>query len=55
MGMKVIMWSALCGVAILAGHVILGGVALLLLLGCVPVRDGNDRQRAVRKSHAELV
>jgi len=54
-GMKVILWSALCGVVILAGHVILGGAALLLLLGCVPVRDGHDRRREDRKSHLELV
>jgi hypothetical protein len=54
-GMKVILWIALCGLCIAAGHVILGAIALLLLLGCVPMRQEDNRHRARRESHVEFV
>ncbi|MEV0068317.1 MULTISPECIES: hypothetical protein [unclassified Amycolatopsis] len=36
--MKIVLWTALCGLCALAGHVLLGVVAVSLLLACVPVR-----------------
>jgi hypothetical protein len=37
--MKIVLWSALCGLCILAGQVMVGMVAFLLLMGCVHVRN----------------
>ncbi|MBB4683068.1 hypothetical protein [Amycolatopsis jiangsuensis] len=34
--MKIVLWTALCGLCALAGHVLLGVVAAFLLLACVP-------------------
>jgi len=48
--MKIVLWSALCGLCILAGQVMVGTVAFLLLMGCVRVRnepryDYDDRAK----------
>jgi hypothetical protein len=37
--MKIVLWSALCGLCILAGQVMVGTVAFLLLMGCVHTRS----------------
>jgi hypothetical protein len=36
--MKIVLWTALCGLCAVAGHVLLGVVAIFVLLACVPVR-----------------
>jgi hypothetical protein len=53
--MKIVLWSALCGLCILAGHVMVGMVAFLLLMGCVHTRsdpnydhdDNSEREESL--------
>ncbi|WP_344868167.1 hypothetical protein [Amycolatopsis ultiminotia] len=47
--MKIVLWTALCGLCALAGHVLLGVVAAFLLLACVPVRPAAGRPAAERE------
>ncbi|QRP49026.1 hypothetical protein [Amycolatopsis sp. FDAARGOS 1241] len=47
--MKIVLWTALCGLCAVAGHVLLGVVAAFLLLACVPVRREAGRGAAERE------
>ncbi|MDT8915314.1 hypothetical protein [Amycolatopsis sp. PS_44_ISF1] len=41
--MKIVLWTALCGLCALTGHLLLGVVAVCLLLACLPVRRRTER------------
>ncbi|MFF0147523.1 hypothetical protein ATK36_6144 [Amycolatopsis sulphurea] len=41
--MKIVLWTALCGLCALAGHALLGVMAAFLLLACVPVARAAGR------------
>jgi len=47
--MKIVLWTALCGLCAVAGHVLLGVVAGFLLLACVPLRPAAGRPEAERE------
>ncbi|MEC3980734.1 hypothetical protein [Amycolatopsis sp. H20-H5] len=53
--MKIALWIVLCGLCVTAGHVILGAFAILLLLGCVPVRRESEPEAEHRERAPHLV
>ncbi|MGW4487095.1 hypothetical protein ACWEOE_25020 [Amycolatopsis sp. NPDC004368] len=47
--MKIVLWTALCGLCALTGHVLLGVVAGFLILACVPARREAGRGASERE------
>ncbi|MFE0026647.1 hypothetical protein [Amycolatopsis sp. NPDC059021] len=47
--MKIALWIGLCGLCLTAGHVILGGLGILLLLGSIPIRRTGERGAGERE------
>ncbi|MGW7535557.1 hypothetical protein [Amycolatopsis sp. NPDC054798] len=47
--MKIVLWTALCGLCAVTGHVLLGVVAGFLLLACVPHRPAAGRRAPERE------
>ncbi|MCG3753304.1 MULTISPECIES: hypothetical protein [Amycolatopsis] len=47
--MKIVLWTALCGLCAVTGHVLLGVVAGFLLLACVPRRPAPGRPAPERE------
>ncbi|WP_156096713.1 hypothetical protein [Amycolatopsis jejuensis] len=47
--MKIVLWTALCGLCAVTGHVLLGVVAGFLLMACVPLRPAAGRPAPERE------
>ncbi len=53
--MKISLWIGFCGLCILAGHMLLGAAALVLLMSCLPAGYDHESGDGARKTSPRLV
>ncbi|WP_410655460.1 hypothetical protein [Amycolatopsis sp. lyj-112] len=52
--MKISLWIGFCGLCILAGHMLLGALGVVLLMGCLPAGKDHESDDHARKAPARL-